>query len=92
MVASFYYRWREIGWIEKEIEIGQPWPEANKTEVRINFIIQLSFWPDPRALNISSFSNRFKSTFSKSQLELVHTHTVDMGILLNICCVCLVYT
>jgi len=43
MVASFHYRWREIGWRDKEIEIGQARPEANKKEVRINFIIQLSF-------------------------------------------------
>lgn len=66
MVASFYYRWRKIGWIEKEIEIGQARPEANKTEVGINFIIQLSFWPDPCALNITSFNNRFKSAFPTS--------------------------
>lgn len=39
--------------MEKEIEIGQAWPEANKTEVRINFIIQLSFQSDPCALNIT---------------------------------------
>lgn len=63
MVASFYYKLREIGWIEKEIEIGQARPEANKTEVGINFIIQLSFQPDPCALNMTSFNNRFKSAF-----------------------------
>lgn len=66
MVASFYYRWRKIGWIEKEIEIGQARPEANKTEVGINFIIQLSFWPDPCELNITSFNNRLKSAFPTS--------------------------
>lgn len=63
MVASFYYRWREIEWIEKEIEIGQARPEANKTEEGINLIIQLSFWPDPCALNITSCNNRFSSAF-----------------------------
>ena len=72
-VASFYYRWREIGWIEKrkrqkeeEIEIGRARPEANKTEEGINFIIQLSFWPDPCALNITSFINRFESASTTS--------------------------
>lgn len=45
--------------MEKEIEMGQAWPEANKTEVRINFIIQLSFQSDPRALNIASFNVGF---------------------------------
>lgn len=64
MVASFYYRWREIGWIEREI--GQAKPEANKTEVGINFIIQLSFWPDLCALNITSFNNRFESALATS--------------------------
>ncbi len=66
MVASFYHRRRKIGWIEKEIEIGQARPEANKTEVGINFIIQLSFCPDPSALNITGFSNRLESAFSTS--------------------------
>lgn len=66
MVASFFYKWNEIGWIEKEIEIGQARPEANKIGVGINFIIQLSFQTDPCALNITSFNNRFKSAFPTS--------------------------
>lgn len=47
-------------------KMEQAWPEANKTEVGINFIIQLSFWPDLCALNITSFNNRFKSAFATS--------------------------
>lgn len=66
MVAGFYHKWREIGWIEKEIEIGQAGPEANKTGVGINFIIQLSFQLDLCALNITSFNNRFKKCFPSS--------------------------
>lgn len=72
-----------MGWIEKEIEIGQARPEANKTEVGINFIIQLSFQPDPCALNMTSFNNRFKSAFPTSQLELLLYIEIDMAILLN---------
>lgn len=45
MVARFEYKWNENGWIEKEI--GQGRPGANKTEMGISFIIQLSFQPDP---------------------------------------------
>lgn len=46
--------------MEKEIEIGQARPEANKTEVRINFIIQLSFQSNPCALNIARFNDGYK--------------------------------
>lgn len=53
--------------MEKEIEIGQAWPEANKTEVRINFFIQLSFQSDPRALNVAGFNVEFK-------MLLLHTN------------------
>lgn len=53
--------------MEKEIEIGQAWPGANKTEVRINFIIQLSFQFDPRALNVARFNVEFK-------MILLHTN------------------
>lgn len=53
--------------MEKEIEIGQARPEANKTEVRINFIIQLSFQSDPCALNIAHINVGFK-------VVLLHTN------------------
>lgn len=53
MVASFHYRWRKIGWRDKDIEIGQASPEANEKEVKISVIIQLLFWPNPCAVQVS---------------------------------------